>query len=88
MAKGYFGDFDRNSRTFLMIMKGLERKRDKDIDEILNNTRDVDNVIESVDQILNEFEENLTMFGVEIFGDDEETVKKDLKVLSDQLYSK
>ena len=73
---GYFRDMKRNGGAFLMIMKGLERKRDKDIDEVLNDKRDVNNVIESVDQILDEFEDNLTMFGVELSGDDESTVKE------------
>lgn len=80
--RNYFGDPERSARAFLAIIRGLEKKRDRAIDKILDEKKDVENIIESVDQVMDEFENDAIMFCCMLFEETADNVKNDLKEMN------
>jgi len=80
-VRNYFGDAERSGRAYRAIISGLERRRDRAIDKVLDEKNDVENIIESVDLIMDEFENDAVMFGCMIFEDTANNVRNDLKAL-------
>lgn len=78
-VRNYFGDVERSVRACRAIISGLERKRDRAIDKVLDEKNDVENIIESVDLIMDEFENDVVFFGCMIFEDTADNIKNDLK---------
>lgn len=78
-VRNYFGDVERAGRVYRAIISGLERRRDRAIDKVLDEKNDVENVIESVDLIMDEFENDAVMFSCMIFEETADSVRSDLK---------
>lgn len=78
-VRNYFGDPERSGRAYRAIISGLERRRDRAIDKVLDEKNDVENIIESVDLIMDEFENDVVFFGCMIFEDTADNIKNDLK---------
>lgn len=72
----YFGDDKRDGRAYLAILNGLERRRDKEIDKVLEEKTNVDNIIETVDMIMDKFEDDAVLFACAISDDEEEDVRE------------
>lgn len=81
-VRNYFGDAERSGRVCRAIISGLERRRDRAIDKVLDEKNNVENVIESVDLIMDEFENDAVMFGCMIFEETADSVRNDLKELN------
>lgn len=81
-VRNYFGDAERSGRVYRAIISGLERRRDRAIDKVLDEKNNVENVIESVDLIMDEFENDAVMFGCMIFEETADSVRNDLKELN------
>ena len=81
-VRNYFGDAERSARACLAIISGLERKRDRAIDKILDEKKDVENIIESVDQVMDEFENDVVMFYCMLFEETADNARNDLKEMN------